>query len=248
LLSLLLAIRIRQELPGELALKGGGMVRFVFGGMRFSKDLDYQCWTPTAPRVAGAIRRAFNKVTERLGFITDKSLKTVKSSASALTIKLSATCSDGMVLYSKVEISNRFGVHHPVSKYQVHRTVSERYGLALEHVDCLPAKVALTEKILALADADRMQARDIIDISLLSRSGVALTPSEFQETVTQRGLVARNILGRARANAHSPQMRRNFQEEVSRTLLVGTHNIHVFEDSLDEADALLRRLEDENAQ
>lgn len=247
--NLILATRLRDELPGSLALKGGGLMRLVFGGGRFSKDLDFQCSNPDAGRIERGIRRAVKRTERYVDYVERCELTKKKGSEAALTMKVKAICTDGGVLYSKVEISARtYPRDSGPCEGKLHPRIESLYRVTQNRVDHIEPTMAFGEKVLALADPKRVAARDVLDVYLLLQSGISLGITAFAPLATGRGRDPGESLRSAREKLDSEQIRKNFSEEVVRTLLPDEAiDDEFFGRALDTVDQFLCDLEKEYA-
>ena len=157
--------------PSRYVLKGGANLRYFFGSVRYSEDIDIDLTRPLPADLEGKVgailesaplalllRTADLAVTE---FTAPKQTETTKR------WKVSVAGS-GEEARTKIEFSGR----RSDGAYGLDRLPAEvvgRYGLPAAGVQHYGIESATEQKVLALAGRSETQARDVFDLDLLLR-------------------------------------------------------------------------------
>ena len=159
------------------APKGGCNLRFFFGSLRYSEDMDLD--------VAGALGRdllrekvesalvskPFSEILRARGIAMGRcSAPKQTETTQRWKLTLSAAGCD-VPLPTKVEFSRR-GMGDDVQFEAVDPAIVAAYRLGPILANHYPAEAAFRQKIGALLSRRETQARDVFDLSLLVRSGV----------------------------------------------------------------------------
>lgn len=164
----------RKVKPDNYALKGGSNLRFFFGSIRYSEDMDLD--------IAGikvfALRedvmkilraQAFRDSLKSLGVeeIVPPDITKAKQTETTQRFKVHLITSAGEDLFTKIEFSRR-GFKGEAVTESVSEEVMRRYKMLPILVTHYGAVSAVKQKIEALAGRVCVQARDIFDIFVLS--------------------------------------------------------------------------------
>ncbi len=159
------------------ALKGGCNLRFFFGSLRYSEDMDLDVSGSLGREVlqekVDAIlgSKPFGDILRARGIGIDRS-SAPKQTDTTQRWKLTLSAADGEVpMPTKVEFSRR-GMEEDVRFEPVAPAVIAAYRLSPVMANHYSAEAACRQKIGALLFRRETQARDIFDLSLLMRSGL----------------------------------------------------------------------------
>jgi len=152
-------------------VKGGCNLRFWFGSVRFSEDLDLDVRITAKATLKNKVDRLLDggPLASLLG---GQALAIVSHSAPKQTevtqrwkVSLRA---DGMAVpfHTKIEFSRR-GAASGSAHEPVDRAIARRYGVAAPLAEHYLAPAALIQKVGALAHRAETQARDVFDLALL---------------------------------------------------------------------------------
>jgi predicted nucleotidyltransferase component of viral defense system len=170
--------------PSRHVLKGGANLRYFFGSVRYSEDIDIDLTRPLpadlerkvdgildSPPLALLLRTGGLEVT---GFTAPKQTETTRR------WKVSVAGS-GEEVRTKIEFSGRDND----GGYRLDRLPTEvagRYGLPAPTVQHYGIETATVQKVRALAGRSETQARDVFDLDLLLRRR-AISPGEVDADV-----------------------------------------------------------------
>jgi predicted nucleotidyltransferase component of viral defense system len=184
----------RKIPPPSFALKGGANLRFFFGSIRYSEDIDLDV------KVVGvaALKDTVMEILEASAFqdglrpygierLRVPDMMKAKQTETTQRFKVHLLTAAGEDLFSKVEFSRR-GFRGRAEIGFVSETLLRGYKmppLLIPHYDL---DSAVAQKIEALATRSEIQARDIFDLHLLSAGYTG---------ETRMGRVVRGILGKA---------------------------------------------------
>lgn len=188
--------------PASFSLKGGANLRFFFGSIRYSEDMDID--------VSGvAVHTLREKVMSILGSsgVLD-TLRTsgienlrlpdmtrAKQTETVQRFKIGLLTTAGEDLPTKVEFSHR-GLDDGIRAEPISPEVLASYRLPPMIVPHYVARTAALQKVRAISSRTKPQARDIFDLYLLS------SQPEVQQTSLRQGLTAID-LRRARDTIYS---------------------------------------------
>jgi hypothetical protein len=183
--------------PASFSLKGGANLRFFFGSIRYSEDMDID--------ITGiAVHTLKEKVMSILGSsgVLD-SLRTsgienlrlpdmtrAKQTETVQRFKIGLLTTAGEDLATKVEFSRR-GLDDGLRAEPISSEVLASYRLPPIIAPHYVARTAALQKVRAISSRARPQARDIFDLYLLS------SQPEVQQMNLKQGLTS-NVLQRAR--------------------------------------------------
>jgi hypothetical protein len=193
---------VRTVPPASFSLKDGANLRFFFGSIRYSEDMDID--------ISGvAVYTLKEKVMSILGSsgVRD-TLKTVgieiirlpdmtraKQTETVQRFEIGLLTTAGEDLATKVEFSRR-GLDDGIRAEPISAEVLASYRLPPVIAPHYIAHTAALQKVRAIYSRARPQARDIFDLYLLS------SQPEVQQTNLKQGLTA-NDLQRARDTIYS---------------------------------------------
>jgi len=165
--------------PSRQVLKGGANLRYFFGSVRYSEDIDLDLTRPLpadlerkvdgildSPPLALLLRAGGLEVS---GFTAPKQTETTRR----WTVSVAGS---GEEVRAKIEFSGRDND----GGYRLDRfptEVSGRYGLPAPTVQHYGIEAATVQKVRALAGRSETQARDVFDLDLLLRRR-AISPGE----------------------------------------------------------------------
>ncbi len=189
LFHLLFMEQLSQKLDKRLyALKGGCNLRFFFGSIRYSEDIDLDIHT-VAPTT---LENTVNKILAGIVFtqllktknISILHFSTPKQTATTQRWKIQLTLPNHTLpINTKIEFSRRDSTQGSVSEIIV-RELMIAYKLRPLFISHYPAAIALQQKISALILRTETQARDVFDIYHLMQTNkleiTAFTTEELQ--------------------------------------------------------------------
>lgn len=167
--------RLGRKVPaGSFAVKGGANLRFFFGSIRYSEDIDLDVTGTGVSALKDMVMRILEAPSfqdalkpygiERLGL---PDITKAKQTETPQRFKVHLLTAAGEDLFSKVEFSRR-GFHGRAERGFVSEAILRGYQmppLIAPHYDL---DSAVAHKIEALATRSEIQARDIFDLHLLS--------------------------------------------------------------------------------
>lgn len=165
---------VRSIPPETFALKGGANLRFFFGSVRYSEDMDID----VSGISVDALREKVMKVFESSGLIDSLStfgiddlrlpdMARAKQTETVQRFKIGLLTSAGEDLATKVEFSRR-GMDEGIRAEPVSTSVLAAYRMAPMIVPHYDAFSAALQKVRALLLRAQPQARDVFDLYLLS--------------------------------------------------------------------------------
>ncbi len=156
--------------PSAYALKGGCNLRFFFGSIRYSEDMDLDVsGVPVhvlAEKVAsilGAGGLGDTLRTYGIDRVVPPDLARSKQTETVQRFKVHLLTRAGENLFTKVEFSRR-GLESPVRAESVAPTVLSAYQMASLIVPHYTAEAAVRQKLQALRGRRAPQARDVFDL------------------------------------------------------------------------------------
>lgn len=159
--------------PEWYVLKGGTDLRFFFGSVRYSEDLDIDVKGITVSALKdkvmaiiqsptlNTILRPFN-----IGEIIPPDLGKAKQTQTVQRFKVHLITTAGEDLFTKIEFSRK-GFEAGVKTEMVTPAVTRFYKSAPLIVPHYSLETAARQKIRALADRKEIQARDLFDLFIL---------------------------------------------------------------------------------
>jgi predicted nucleotidyltransferase component of viral defense system len=190
----------RSISPSTFALKGGANLRFFFGSIRYSEDMDID--------VSGiAVHTLREKVMSVLGSsglldtlrtsgIEDLRLPDMARAKQTETVqrfKIGLLTAAGEDLATKVEFSRR-SMDEGIRAEPVSPEVLASYRMPPMIIPHYVARTAALQKVRALASRARPQARDVFDLYLLSSQPEILEAELGQELSANAVLRARETI------------------------------------------------------
>ncbi|HEY3248108.1 MAG TPA: nucleotidyl transferase AbiEii/AbiGii toxin family protein [bacterium] len=170
-----LRILIQKFPVSKIALKGGSNLRFFFGSIRYSEDMDLDI-APTEAvhrvqeRVLGVLDSTVFVDTLRMygiDRIQPPDMSRAKQTKTVQRFKVHLISNAGEDLFTKVELSRR-GLDSPILNEPISTSVLYPYRLPPFIAPHYPAVVAARQKIQALLSRKESQARDVFDLYVLS--------------------------------------------------------------------------------
>ena len=161
---------------GDFAIKGGGNLRFFFGSVRYSEDLDLDVQRIPVRTLRGKVDKLLDSPALALPLkatgIAIAEVSAPKQTETVQRWKMSLALNGRTApLHTKVEFSRR-------ERFEEARIEPILPAIAAEHrlqpmiLPHYPLEAALRQKLSALVLRSEVQARDVFDLStLLSRAG-----------------------------------------------------------------------------
>jgi hypothetical protein len=167
--------RLGRKVPaGSFSVKGGANLRFFFGSIRYSEDIDLDVTSVGVADLKDTVMRileapSFQETLKPYGIegLGLPDMAKAKQTETTQRFKVHLLTAAGEDLFSKVDFSRR-GFHGRVEKGFVSEAILRGYQmppLIAPHYDL---DSAVVHKIEALATRSETQARDIFDLHLLS--------------------------------------------------------------------------------
>ncbi len=164
----------RSLAPSAYALKGGTNLRFFFGSIRYSEDIDLDVeGLPVfelkdkvgaileSPGLIGSLRPL------GVDAIRPQDLARAKQTETVQRFKVHLLTSAGEDLATKIEFSRR-GMDAPIRAESVRPEILRPYRMPPLIVPHYAAAAAVRQKLGALAGRKQPEARDVFDLYLLS--------------------------------------------------------------------------------
>lgn len=164
---------VRKIPASAFVLKGGSNLRFFFGSIRYSEDMDIdardipvdtlqaKCLEVLAARPLLARLRSFG-----IEEVVPPDIRRAKQTETVQRFKVHLLTSAGEDLFTKVEFSRR-GFDSSYRAEAVSSSVLSEYFLPPLIVQHYLLETALAQKIKALVERRQTEARDIFDLHLL---------------------------------------------------------------------------------
>ncbi|HEY45442.1 MAG TPA: nucleotidyl transferase AbiEii/AbiGii toxin family protein [Anaerolineae bacterium] len=191
---------IRSVPLSAFALKGGTNLRFFFGSIRYSEDMDID----VSGVAVHVLREKVMKVLESSGLVD--TLKTfgienlrlpdmtrAKQTETVQRFKIGLLTSAGEDLATKIEFSRR-GLDEGIRAETVSADVLAIYRMPPIIIPHYVARSATLQKVRALFSRAKPQARDIFDLYLLSSQPEVLEADLGQEIGPQAVRRAREVV------------------------------------------------------
>lgn len=164
----------RKLEAGNYALKGGVNLRFFFGSIRYSEDVDIDIQRVGVEKVKKIVleilaSRSFSAGLKTFGIdrIVSPDMAKAKQTETTQRFKIHLITSGGEDLFTKVEFSRRESKDVPRAE-PVPAQILRPYKMAPLVISHYAAGAAIRQKIQALASRSVLQARDIFDLFVLS--------------------------------------------------------------------------------
>jgi predicted nucleotidyltransferase component of viral defense system len=170
-LSFLRALTAKSEEKALVALKGGSNLRFYFGSVRYSEDIDFDVVVMARETLKNKIDRLLRSPALTLPLRT-KGIEVAESSAPKQTDttqrwKLGLHAAGFPVtLRTKIEFSRRDSIEGAAFE-SVDRAVLMPYAMTSTLATHYTTHAAIAQKVQALAGRTEPQARDVFDLSVL---------------------------------------------------------------------------------
>ena len=170
--------------PSRYVLKGGANLRYFFGSVRYSEDIDIDLTRPLPADLEGKVGGILDSpplaLLLRSGGLVVSGFTAPKQTETTRRWKVSVSgC--GEEVRTKIEFSGRKND----GAYRLDRLpleVAARYALPAPSVQHYGIEAATAQKVLALAGRSATQARDVFDLDLLLRRR-AISPGEVDADV-----------------------------------------------------------------
>ncbi len=163
-----------KKIPASaFVLKGGSNLRFFFGSIRYSEDMDLDAWGIPVEKLQARCLEVLSAgpLLNRLRTfgvekIIPPDMRYAKQTETVQRFKLHLINSAGEDLFTKVEFSRR-GFDSPYRAETVDASVLSEYRLPPIIVQHYLSQAAAAQKIRALIQRRKTEARDIFDLYLL---------------------------------------------------------------------------------
>ena len=166
----LFASRIK---PNSYVLKGGVNLRFFFGSVRYSEDMDLDVKGIDVYLLKEIVMETLSSKVLLLGLrpfqiddVVLPDMKVAKQTETTQRFKVHLLTATGEDLFTKIEFSRR-KFEESVSTESISEKVLKHYKLPPLLISHYKADAAMLQKIRALADRSLTQARDIFDLFVL---------------------------------------------------------------------------------
>ena len=195
----------RSVSPESFVLKGGSNLRFFFGSGRYSEDMDLDAGGVAVHVLADRVMAilgssALGAALRPFGIeeIAPPDLTRAKQTETVQRFKVHLLTTAGEDLFTKVEFSRR-GFDSPRRAEAVSTALLAKYRMPPLVVPHYTAEAAARQKLCALLERTRPQARDIFDLWVLS-------------TQVQLAGVASSLSSEERARVHDRILSIDFHE------------------------------------
>lgn len=159
--------------PNLYAVKGGVNLRLFFGSIRYSEDMDIDIKSIESFKLKDIVTDIItsktiiiNLKTFNIERVVPPDMTKAKQTETTQRFKIHLINSASEDLFTKIEFSRR-RMEQPVITETVSETILKSYKLPSIIVSHYPAEIAIFQKIHALANRAKPQARDIFDLYLL---------------------------------------------------------------------------------
>ena len=159
--------------PSSFVLKGGSNLRFFFGSVRYSEDMDLDLARIPVHLLQDKVMAIlasphFGETLRTYGVerVQAPDISTQKQTSTVQRFKVHLHTTGGLDLFTKVEFSRR-GLEAPCRAEPVSADVLSRYKMASLIVPHYEAEAATRQKIHALHARNEPQARDVFDLFTL---------------------------------------------------------------------------------
>jgi Nucleotidyl transferase AbiEii toxin, Type IV TA system len=159
--------------PSRYILKGGANLRYFFGSVRYSEDIDIDLTRPLPRDLEGKVGSILASkalaLLLRLGGLEVAEFTTPKQTETTRRWKVALAASTARPVRTKIEFSGR---ENKGDGYRLDRLPDEvvaPYALPAPSVQHYEAEAAIEQKVMALVGRSETQARDVFDLDLLLR-------------------------------------------------------------------------------
>jgi predicted nucleotidyltransferase component of viral defense system len=176
--------------PSRYILKGGANLRYFFGSVRYSEDIDIDLTQPPGDlegKVDSILASPAMALLLRLGKMEVAELSKPKQTATTRRWKVAIGAPGSVAVRTKIEFSGR---ERDEDRYRLDPLPAEvvaPYALPAPSVQHYEARAATGQKVRALVGRTETQARDVFDLDLLLR----LRP--LQQGELDPGLLAKAV-------------------------------------------------------
>lgn len=195
-LAFLAVLRTRLD-EGRYVLRGGANLRYFFGSVRYSEDVDLDVSGVPGWKLEEQVDKVLSsdalRIVLRAVGMSVQSDEVTKPKQTETTRRWKiplATTGPGRTVRTKVEFSNRNGEHRFVLE-AVPDEIVRPYAMRPPSVQHYRFGPATEQKVYALAGRPETQARDVFDLDLLLRRaplGEGAVPSDVRVAAAEAGL------------------------------------------------------------
>ncbi|OIO35410.1 MAG: hypothetical protein AUJ74_06635 [Candidatus Omnitrophica bacterium CG1_02_44_16] len=164
----------RNTKADNYALKGGVNLRFFFGSLRYSEDMDLDVKgirvDVLRDIVMGILEaRSFQDTLKPWGIekVTPPNIQKAKQTETTQRFKIHLLMTGEQDLFTKIEFSRR-GLKEKAALQPVSDVILRAYKMSPLLVPHYAIDAAIAQKVAALATRSALQARDIFDLYILS--------------------------------------------------------------------------------
>jgi predicted nucleotidyltransferase component of viral defense system len=185
---------IRLVPISSLVVKGGTNLRFFFGSIRYSEDMDLDASGLAVHVLREKVMAVLNSsglvnTLQTFGIerIQPPNISRAKQTETVQRFKVHLFTVAGEDLFTKIEFSRR-GLDSPIRSEQVSASILAAYRMAPIIIPHYPAVPAARQKIRSLLSRQQPEARDIFDLYILG-SQPELSDANLAEDLTRNELV-----------------------------------------------------------
>lgn len=159
--------------PSRYILKGGANLRYFFGSVRYSEDIDVDLARPLPRDLEGKVGSILASkplaLLLRLGGLEVAEFTTPKQTETTRRWKVALAGSAAEPVRTKIEFSGRENQGSGYSLDRLPEEVVAPYALPAPSIQHYGAEAAIEQKVEALVGRSETQARDVFDLDLLLR-------------------------------------------------------------------------------
>lgn|SRR5574341_1183845 len=191
---------VRGPIGQHVVLKGGSNLRFFYGSIRYSEDLDLDAADIPVDTLSERVMGILHSMTlldalrtYGISRVIPPDLRVAKQTATVQRFKIHLLTPAGADLFTKVEFSRR-GLDMPVRTGGVTASILGAYRmppLVLQHYG---PEAAIRQKLRALLNRAEPQARDVFDLYTLSSQPEALSPEVWRLSGSGRSRTRETVL------------------------------------------------------
>lgn len=187
----------KRMAPACYVLKGGANLRYFFGSIRYSEDIDLDLcrgegWS-LQEKVTAILEKGNVDILMRSQGLKIGAVSETKQTETTRRWKVGIEAPDlEDLVRTKIEFSNRNGETRLVAE-QIPTQLTRPYGIRAPSVQHYQASAATEQKVMALAGRTETQARDVFDLDLLLRNRPIEAGSMSADVLTHAADVAMEL-------------------------------------------------------